>query len=91
MSQSNNDTDDGNIAIYEYMNTAKQLILGIFCKPIDSMLWQSIESMGLQKIFISMQETLANLASNTKISCMLSLQKSDGEIYNGIWHAYIDI
>ncbi len=25
-------------------------VLGIFCKPIDSMLVQSIESMGLQKI-----------------------------------------
>ncbi len=25
-------------------------LIRIFCKPIDSMLWQSIESMGLQKI-----------------------------------------
>ena len=25
-------------------------VVGIFCKAIGSMLWQSIESMGLQKI-----------------------------------------
>ena len=53
---------------YIPFSSIMQNILGIFCKPIDSMLWQSIESMGLQKI---LNEWLTSLISSGSHCVML--------------------
>ncbi len=60
----------------------RRYLIGIFCKPIDSMLCQSIESMGLQKI--------PNGLDDLKAAIYACPNHTDDGIQSASDHGYLD-